>query len=118
MLEVADATHNMDNKKILSETIMACESAIETLQNESFEEMEKKRKEEMEINAIVAYCKKNNLKLDDVIALKGHIDEADKEMGLKDKSFTETIKQMDEEKRDNKQTIQEYENLIRKIIDS
>ena len=72
MFEVADATHNTLNKKMLSEMIEFCESAVNTMQNDAFEKREEQRKNEIEINAVVEYCTRNNLKLDDIMAQAEH----------------------------------------------
>ncbi len=116
MLEVADATHNVTNKKILSDMIAFCESAVSTMQNNEFEIREQKRKEEIETEAVIKYCEKNNIRLDDIIAMKQYIDKINKENEEKAKSLTEITTKMEEDEKNNKKIINEYEKFLKDII--
>ena len=116
MFEVADATHNTLNKKMLSEMIEFCESAVNTMQNDAFEKREEQRKNEIEINAVVEYCTRNNLKLDDIMALNKHIEKMKQESQLKDQSLSEMTQKMDDDEKNNKKTIQKYEGILANVI--
>lgn len=116
MYEVADTTHNVQNKRKIFDTIQHCESIITTIQNNEFEQKENEKKQQMEMKAVVEYCTKNNLKLDDIIVLSQCIEKIKKENQLKDESLKEITQQIEENNKHNKEIIQDNEKIFKEII--
>lgn len=116
MHEAADAVHSIEDKKILSEMISYCKSAIITLRNNAFEEREKQKKQEMEIQAITDYCIKNDIRLDDIITLRQYIEKQSKETEYNTLTLEETAKKMKENDQKNRENLLKYEQIMEDII--
>lgn len=122
MYEVADATHSVSNRNMISSIIEKIEVAIQTVQNNDFEAQEAKKKSEMEEKALLEYCQKNSVSMEDIIIMQTHIAKMQKENELKDESLSQTTqsleemtKKKEEEDQKNKEKIAIYEKIFQEI---
>lgn len=96
MYEVADATHNVSNRNMISSMIEKIEVAIQTVQNNDFEAEEAKKKAKMEEKALLEYCQKNSVTMEDIVMMQNNIEKIQKENELTNESLLKTTQSLEE----------------------
>lgn len=106
MLEVADRLHDTADKKALQYMIEYTIDAMKTIQNNGYEALEAKKKKEDEQSRLLEYVNKNNLDLEQIIALQDTVKKMESEM-----------KMLGDKDSENKDLVLQLEALHKRIAD-